>query len=224
MDECCLLPSQLLIPSLDWLPVSDGLVSRLQPKQPLRLHFGKAPTLPASASALQLDGLIRCVPASAPWPLRVPCGLLLSGLDLDAGLGDVLARPVTPVPPSPSLHSVICVTSASLCMECRRAGLWLRLSPCGAQAYPAWALVHWRSVWCGCCGVTEGPVGKAPRRAGCSWGRQAAAAGACGVSPYRPAAPRGRVSFLLFRRESCTIRGHIRHFPVSDAHVMGRLA
>ncbi|XP_057167382.1 mediator of RNA polymerase II transcription subunit 16 isoform X2 [Ursus arctos] len=224
VDECCLLPSQLLIPSLDWLPVSDGLVSRLQPKQPLRLHFGKAPTLPASASALQLDGLIRCVPASAPWPLRVPCGLLLSGLDLDAGLGDVLARPVTPVPPSPSLHSVICVTSASLCMECRRAGLWLQLSPCGAQAYPAWALVHWRSVWCGRCGATEGPVGKAPRRAGCSQGRQAAAAGACGVSPYRPAAPQGRVSFLLFRRESCTIRGHIRHFPVSDAHVMGRLA
>lgn len=40
-------------------PVSDGLVSRLQPKQPLRLHFGKAPTLPTSASTLQLDGLIR---------------------------------------------------------------------------------------------------------------------------------------------------------------------
>uniref|UniRef100_A0A2K6F5P0 Mediator of RNA polymerase II transcription subunit 16 n=1 Tax=Propithecus coquereli TaxID=379532 RepID=A0A2K6F5P0_PROCO len=59
VDECCLLPSQLLIPSLDWLPVSDGLVSRLQPKQPLRLHFGKAPTLPGSATSLQLDGLIR---------------------------------------------------------------------------------------------------------------------------------------------------------------------
>ena len=59
MDECCLLPSQLLIPSLDWLPVSDGLVSRLQPKQPLRLHFGKAPALPGGSSSLQLDGLIR---------------------------------------------------------------------------------------------------------------------------------------------------------------------
>nr|KAF6349374.1 mediator complex subunit 16 [Myotis myotis] len=59
VDECCLLPSQLLIPSLDWLPVSDGLVSRLQPKQPLRLHFGKAPILPGSATTLQLDGLIR---------------------------------------------------------------------------------------------------------------------------------------------------------------------
>ncbi|XP_055408802.1 mediator of RNA polymerase II transcription subunit 16 isoform X2 [Bubalus kerabau] len=59
VDECCLLPSQLLIPSLDWLPVSDGLVSRLQPKQPLRLHFGKAPALPGSSSGLQLDGLIR---------------------------------------------------------------------------------------------------------------------------------------------------------------------
>uniref|UniRef100_A0AC11BJV4 Mediator complex subunit 16 n=1 Tax=Ovis aries TaxID=9940 RepID=A0AC11BJV4_SHEEP len=59
VDECCLLPSQLLIPSLDWLPVSDGLVSRLQPKQPLRLHFGKAPALPGGSSSLQLDGLIR---------------------------------------------------------------------------------------------------------------------------------------------------------------------
>lgn len=68
VDECCLLPSQLLIPSLDWLPVSDGLVSRLQPKQPLRLHFGKAPVLPGSASTLQLDGLIRCVPSAVgPW-------------------------------------------------------------------------------------------------------------------------------------------------------------
>ncbi|KAM7143515.1 mediator of RNA polymerase II transcription subunit 16 isoform 2-T4 [Molossus nigricans] len=59
VDECCLLPSQLLIPSLDWLPISDGLVSRLQPKQPLRLHFGKAPTLPSSTTTLQMDGLIR---------------------------------------------------------------------------------------------------------------------------------------------------------------------
>lgn len=59
MDECCLLPSQLLVPNLDWLPASDGLVSRLQPKQPLRLRFGRAPTLPSSTSTLQLDGLTR---------------------------------------------------------------------------------------------------------------------------------------------------------------------
>uniref|UniRef100_A0A0D9RJH3 Mediator of RNA polymerase II transcription subunit 16 n=1 Tax=Chlorocebus sabaeus TaxID=60711 RepID=A0A0D9RJH3_CHLSB len=59
VDECCLLPSQLLIPTLDWLPASDGLVSRLQPKQPLRLQFGRAPTLPGSAATLQLDGLAR---------------------------------------------------------------------------------------------------------------------------------------------------------------------
>ncbi|KAL4673503.1 hypothetical protein H8959_017437 [Pygathrix nigripes] len=59
LDECCLLPSQLLIPSLDWLPASDGLVSRLQPKQPLRLQFGRVPTLPGSAATLQLDGLAR---------------------------------------------------------------------------------------------------------------------------------------------------------------------
>ncbi|KAM5230823.1 mediator of RNA polymerase II transcription subunit 16 isoform 1-T2 [Hipposideros larvatus] len=70
IDECCLLPSQLLIPSLDWLPVSDGLVSRLQPKQPLRLHFGKAPALPGSATTLQLDGLIRCM-SSALGPLHL---------------------------------------------------------------------------------------------------------------------------------------------------------
>lgn len=63
VDECCLLPSQLLIPGLDWLPVSDGLLSRLQPKQPLRLQFGKAPTLPGSATTLQLDGLVRWAPA-----------------------------------------------------------------------------------------------------------------------------------------------------------------
>lgn len=73
VDECCLLPSQLLIPSLDWLPVSDGLVSRLQPKQPLRLHFGKAPVLPSSATTLQLDGLIRCVP-SASRPFHILSG------------------------------------------------------------------------------------------------------------------------------------------------------
>uniref|UniRef100_A0A8C6RY12 Mediator of RNA polymerase II transcription subunit 16 n=1 Tax=Nannospalax galili TaxID=1026970 RepID=A0A8C6RY12_NANGA len=59
VDECCLLPSQLLVPTLDWLPASDGLVSRLQPKQPLRLRFGRVPTLPSSASTLQLDGLAR---------------------------------------------------------------------------------------------------------------------------------------------------------------------
>lgn len=79
VDECCLLPSQLLIPSLDWLPVSDGLVSRLQPKQPLRLHFGRAPILPGSATTLQLDGLIRCVP-SALGPLHVPSRRFLPNL------------------------------------------------------------------------------------------------------------------------------------------------
>ncbi|XP_029773877.1 mediator of RNA polymerase II transcription subunit 16 [Suricata suricatta] len=55
VDECCLLPSQLLVPSLDWLPVSDGLASRLQPKQPLRLQFGSAPPLPPGPP----DGLAR---------------------------------------------------------------------------------------------------------------------------------------------------------------------
>lgn len=71
VDECCLLPSQLLVPNLDWLPASDGLVSRLQPKQPLRLRFGRAPTLPSSSSTLQLDGLARC--ARCPSSLGQPC-------------------------------------------------------------------------------------------------------------------------------------------------------
>lgn len=77
MDECCLLPSQLLVPNLDWLPASDGLVSRLQPKQPLRLCFGRAPTLPSSTSTLQLDGLARCAlpiqPSLRPANLGLPC-------------------------------------------------------------------------------------------------------------------------------------------------------
>ncbi|KAJ3599943.1 hypothetical protein NHX12_033895, partial [Muraenolepis orangiensis] len=41
VDECCLLPSQLLVPSMDWLPVNDGVIVRLQGKLPLRLQFGK---------------------------------------------------------------------------------------------------------------------------------------------------------------------------------------
>lgn len=86
VDECCLLPSQLLIPSLDWLPVSDGLVSRLQPKQPLRLRFGKAPTLPGSAAALQLDGLARCVPCG-----RLPLSLPPPPVPPPQGLGVLLA-------------------------------------------------------------------------------------------------------------------------------------
>lgn len=112
VDECCLLPSQLLIPSLDWLPVSDGLVSRLQPKQPLRLHFGKAPTLPTSASTLQLDGLIRCVPASAPWPLCTG-QLLPSDLYPDTASRPLLSRSLLCSHLSPSLPWVICVTSPS---------------------------------------------------------------------------------------------------------------
>lgn len=79
MDECCLLPSQLLVPSLDWLPASDGLVSRLQPKQPLRLRFGRAPTLPSSTSILQLDGLTKYAlpthPSSSPARTCCPASL-----------------------------------------------------------------------------------------------------------------------------------------------------
>ncbi|KAM4050073.1 mediator of RNA polymerase II transcription subunit 16 [Anomaloglossus baeobatrachus] len=50
IDECCLLPSQFLIPIMDWLPLGNGLISRLQSKLPLRLQFGKPPGSPSHAS------------------------------------------------------------------------------------------------------------------------------------------------------------------------------
>ncbi|XP_067287852.1 mediator of RNA polymerase II transcription subunit 16 isoform X2 [Pseudorasbora parva] len=46
IDECCLLPSQLLVPSMDWLPINDGVITKIQSKHPLRLQFGKPYTLP----------------------------------------------------------------------------------------------------------------------------------------------------------------------------------
>ncbi|KAJ7308290.1 hypothetical protein JRQ81_008820 [Phrynocephalus forsythii] len=59
IDECCLLPSQLLIPSLDWLPVNDAIICKLQNKQPVRLQFGKPPALSGHAASLQLDAFAR---------------------------------------------------------------------------------------------------------------------------------------------------------------------
>ncbi|XP_076135298.1 mediator of RNA polymerase II transcription subunit 16 isoform X2 [Alosa pseudoharengus] len=55
MDECCLLPSQLLVPSMDWLPINDGVITKMQSKQPLRLQFGKPYTLPSLTSNTQVD-------------------------------------------------------------------------------------------------------------------------------------------------------------------------
>ncbi|KAM9460648.1 mediator of RNA polymerase II transcription subunit 16 [Clarias gariepinus] len=46
LDECCLLPSQLLVPSMDWLPINDGVITKIQSKHHLRLQFGKPYTLP----------------------------------------------------------------------------------------------------------------------------------------------------------------------------------
>ncbi|KAG5850884.1 hypothetical protein ANANG_G00087130 [Anguilla anguilla] len=46
IDECCLLPSQLLVPALDWLPINDGVICKLQSKHPLRLQFCKPYSLP----------------------------------------------------------------------------------------------------------------------------------------------------------------------------------
>ncbi|XP_041086350.1 mediator of RNA polymerase II transcription subunit 16-like [Polyodon spathula] len=55
IDECCLLPSQLLVPNMDWLPVNDGVVSKLQNKQPLRLQFGKPYSLPGLGSGAPVE-------------------------------------------------------------------------------------------------------------------------------------------------------------------------
>ncbi|XP_063056098.1 mediator of RNA polymerase II transcription subunit 16 [Engraulis encrasicolus] len=55
IDECCLLPSQLLVPSMDWLPVNDGVITKMQNKQALRLQFGKPYTLPSLNANTQVD-------------------------------------------------------------------------------------------------------------------------------------------------------------------------
>lgn len=59
IDECCLLPSQLLVPSMDWLPVNDGVIVKLQGKHPLRLQFGKASSLPGGGSTTPLEAFTR---------------------------------------------------------------------------------------------------------------------------------------------------------------------
>lgn len=59
IDECCLLPSQLLVPSMDWLPVNDGIIVKLQGKLPLRLQFGKASSLQGAGGSAPLDVFTR---------------------------------------------------------------------------------------------------------------------------------------------------------------------
>uniref|UniRef100_A0A8D3C5B6 Mediator of RNA polymerase II transcription subunit 16 n=1 Tax=Scophthalmus maximus TaxID=52904 RepID=A0A8D3C5B6_SCOMX len=59
IDECCLLPSQLLVPSMDWLPVNDGVIVKLQGKHPLRLQFGKASSLGGGGATAPLDVFTR---------------------------------------------------------------------------------------------------------------------------------------------------------------------
>uniref|UniRef100_A0A8C8GQE1 Mediator of RNA polymerase II transcription subunit 16 n=1 Tax=Oncorhynchus tshawytscha TaxID=74940 RepID=A0A8C8GQE1_ONCTS len=49
IDECCLLPS------MDWLPVNDGIICKLQGKQPLRLQFNKPYSLPGLNSTAQVE-------------------------------------------------------------------------------------------------------------------------------------------------------------------------
>lgn len=55
IDECCLLPSQLLVPSMDWLPINDGVITKIQSKHPLRLQFGKPYTLPGVNPNAQVE-------------------------------------------------------------------------------------------------------------------------------------------------------------------------
>ncbi|KAI4905779.1 hypothetical protein NFI96_027788 [Prochilodus magdalenae] len=54
LDECCLLPSQLLVPSMDWLPINDGVITKIQTKHQLRLQFGKPYTLPGLNSQMEI--------------------------------------------------------------------------------------------------------------------------------------------------------------------------
>lgn len=62
IDECCLLPSQLLVPSMDWLPINDGVITKIQSKHPLRLQFGKPYTLPGVNPNVQVE--VFRIPAS----------------------------------------------------------------------------------------------------------------------------------------------------------------
>uniref|UniRef100_A0A8C2C535 Mediator of RNA polymerase II transcription subunit 16 n=1 Tax=Cyprinus carpio TaxID=7962 RepID=A0A8C2C535_CYPCA len=55
IDECCLLPSQLLVPSMDWLPINDGIITKIQSKHQLRLQFGKPYTLPGVNPNAQVE-------------------------------------------------------------------------------------------------------------------------------------------------------------------------
>ncbi|XP_060734748.1 mediator of RNA polymerase II transcription subunit 16 [Tachysurus vachellii] len=55
LDECCLLPSQLLVPSMDWLPINDGIITKIQSKPHLRLQFGKPYTLPGLNPNSQME-------------------------------------------------------------------------------------------------------------------------------------------------------------------------
>uniref|UniRef100_A0AAY4EPH3 Mediator of RNA polymerase II transcription subunit 16 n=1 Tax=Denticeps clupeoides TaxID=299321 RepID=A0AAY4EPH3_9TELE len=66
IDECCLLPSQLLVPTMDWLPINDGIITKMQSKHSLRLQFGKPYTLPGLNSSTQ------CHDSSVGCPYRSP--------------------------------------------------------------------------------------------------------------------------------------------------------
>ncbi|XP_078584716.1 mediator of RNA polymerase II transcription subunit 16-like [Branchiostoma floridae x Branchiostoma japonicum] len=44
VDECCLLPSRMLVPNLDSPPPAEGIMARPQSKQPIMVQVGNAPS------------------------------------------------------------------------------------------------------------------------------------------------------------------------------------
>ncbi|ETE68972.1 Mediator of RNA polymerase II transcription subunit 16, partial [Ophiophagus hannah] len=50
---------QLLIPNMDWLPVNDAIISKLQNKQPVRLQFGKPPGIVGHSASVPCDAFTR---------------------------------------------------------------------------------------------------------------------------------------------------------------------
>ncbi|KAG8126824.1 hypothetical protein E2320_022084 [Naja naja] len=52
---------QLLIPNMDWLPVNDAIISKLQNKQPVRLQFGKPPGIVGHSASVPCDAFTRII-------------------------------------------------------------------------------------------------------------------------------------------------------------------
>ncbi|XP_019628593.1 PREDICTED: mediator of RNA polymerase II transcription subunit 16-like [Branchiostoma belcheri] len=61
VDECCLLPSRMLVPNLDSPPPAEGIMARPQSKQPILVQVGNAPsqTMPHMMSYPSSDPMWR---------------------------------------------------------------------------------------------------------------------------------------------------------------------